>query len=72
MWERKQRNPELCLQLLKRGQSLNPTDPAIYQVRHCVVCLNRDVVVTRALVLYDAHLLLSCQAWAILWKRAHP
>jgi hypothetical protein len=32
MWERKQRNTELCLQLLKRGQSLNPTDPAIYQV----------------------------------------
>ena len=32
MWERKQRNPELCLQLLKRGSALNPTDPAIYQV----------------------------------------
>ena len=33
MWERKQGNPELCVQLLQRGQSLNPTDPAIYQVR---------------------------------------
>ena len=31
LWERKQGNMRQCLQLLSRGQQLNPTDAAIYQ-----------------------------------------
>lgn len=33
LWERRQGNPQHCLALLRRGCELNPTDPALYQVR---------------------------------------
>lgn len=31
MWERKQGNRQQCIELLRRGQAMNPTDAAIYQ-----------------------------------------
>jgi len=33
LWERKQGNRPQCIQLLKRGAGLNPTDPALFQAR---------------------------------------
>lgn len=32
MWEKKQGNLMLCIELLRRGQAANPTDAALYQV----------------------------------------
>jgi len=35
-WVFLQGNPSACLQLLARGSSLNPADPALYQARGIV------------------------------------
>lgn len=52
LWERKQGNAKQCVALLRRGQALNPTDPALYQARAVFIvacCVARCVPPLQAL-----------------------